>query len=74
MLSQINVKVIDQGIGIEPENLKRIFSPFHKSATRSQILGNGVGLSICKKICEQFGGHISVESLKDVGSTFTFTM
>ena len=37
-------------------------------------MGNGVGLSICRKICQQFGGSISVESEKDKGSTFTFTM
>ena len=74
MEPKIKVKVIDQGIGIEPGHLTRIFKPFHMSPTRGQILGNGVGLSICKQICEQFGGGISVESEKDIGSTFTFTM
>ena len=71
---QMQVKIIDQGIGIEKEHLATIFTPFQKSLSRGSILGNGVGLSICKQICEQLGGSISVKSEVNVGSTFTFTM
>ena len=58
---------------MSPEKAAEIFKPFSTYAT-SNIRGNGVGLSICKKICEQMDGKIIVKSKKNEGSTFTFTM
>ena len=49
-----------------------IFKPFNQQNT--EVRGNGVGLSICKKICEQLGGSIEVDSEVGKGSTFTYSM
>ncbi len=68
---QITLRVIDQGIGIPPEDLKRLFEPFHRAANVTAISGTGLGLSITKQAIELHGGAISVESQLGIGTTFT---
>ena len=54
--------------------IDRIFTPFGGVNHRGEVLGNGVGLSICKQICEQLDGSIKVESTVGAGSMFRFSM
>jgi len=68
--------VEDQGRGIAPEKLEKIFDKFHQgdaSDTRSRG-GTGLGLALCRSIIEQHSGRIWVESTPDKGSRFLFTL
>ncbi|HEX2025911.1 MAG TPA: ATP-binding protein [Actinomycetota bacterium] len=72
----LRIAVSDQGIGIEPEDLARIFQDFRQvdaSDTR-QFGGLGLGLAFVKRVAEAHGGGVSAESEPARGSTFTFTV
>lgn len=66
--------VSDNGIGIKEEFYDKVFVLFKKLHTRAQYEGTGLGLAICKKIVEQHGGEIWLESKIDIGSDFHFTL
>jgi PAS domain S-box-containing protein len=68
--------VTDTGIGIDGDDLDRLFTPFHQidSGLSRKYEGTGLGLSICKRLVELMGGGIRVESSPGQGSTFAFTL
>jgi len=71
---KIAVSVIDTGIGIRPEEMKKLFSPFDRldmSKTRN-IEGTGLGLSISRELVQLMGSELAVESEYGKGSTFFF--
>ena len=66
--------VEDNGIGISPEYHHRVFKIFKRLHTQREFSGTGVGLALCRKIVEQHGGKIWIESQLGHSSTFFFTM
>jgi signal transduction histidine kinase len=64
----VQLAVTDEGSGIAPEDLGRIFEPFYTTKGRGR--GTGLGLSICRELVRTLGGKITVESVPGRGSTF----
>lgn len=74
--SEVRVAIADQGMGMDAQDLKKIFDRFYRSkrAEESGISGTGIGLSIVHEIIKQHGGRIDVESQVGQGSTFTVSL
>ena len=70
------ISVADQGIGIAPEHLNRLFEKYFrvKAGQSRGVAGSGLGLPIARAIVEAHGGRIWAESRVGQGSTFTFTL
>ncbi len=73
----LQVDVIDAGVGISPEDLPHIFETFYRAKKTKAIKGTGLGLTIARRIVEEHGGRIWVESPNTEnqrGSKFSFTL
>jgi two-component system, NtrC family, sensor kinase len=69
---RVSITMIDDGCGIPPEDIKRVFEPFF--STRTQKGGTGLGLSITYGLLQELGGTITVESQVGKGTRFTITL
>lgn len=70
------ISVTDTGIGIKPEELATILTPFQQgqSATQAQIPGTGIGLPLTKQLVELHGGTLEMESVPDQGTCVRFSL
>jgi signal transduction histidine kinase len=67
-------EVKDEGIGIPPEDLERLFESFHRAKNVGDIPGTGLGLAIVHKSVQLHGGQITVKSEVGVGTTFRVSL
>lgn len=76
MSSEIEVKIVDQGIGIPEDEIPQLFDRFFRAsnAAKNHIPGTGLGLSIANRIVELHKGRISVSSTPNIGSVFTVNL
>ena len=70
---KLKIEIIDSGVGIKKENLGKLFMEFGKldEHSKENSQGTGLGLSICKRMIEQMGGQVMVDSEEKIGTTFT---
>ncbi len=68
--NQAFVSVTDQGIGIDPEDMDKLFSRFFRAKSATGIAGTGIGLNLVKRLIDSHGGEITVDSAIGRGSTF----
>jgi signal transduction histidine kinase len=71
--SNIVIKISDQGVGIMPDDLHKIFESFYRGANVKEFNGNGIGLYVTGKIISLFNGKIAVDSVPGSGTTVTIT-
>ena len=71
---QWEIRVQDNGIGIEPQYASQVFGLFKRLHAHDKYAGTGIGLAICQKIVERYGGRIWVEAGNGPGSMFCFTL
>ena len=68
------ISVADNGIGICPAYATQIFGIFKRLHSSDQYSGTGIGLAICQRLVERYGGKIWVDSSEGAGATFRFTV
>lgn len=68
------VAVSDNGVGVPEEEREALFLPFHRGVAAANRGGNGLGLSICRRIVEYHGGRIWFDPTPGGGATFRFTL
>jgi signal transduction histidine kinase len=73
---QFSIAVTDTGIGIDADEIERVFEKFYRSkdTQASQVKGSGLGLAISREVARLHGGDITVDSEYGKGSTFTFVL
>ncbi|MCX6306396.1 MAG: PAS domain S-box protein [Bacteroidetes bacterium] len=70
-LPMVRISIIDNGLGIKPEDIEKLFHPFERiGAEKTGTEGTGLGLTLVKELMEAMGGHTGVESIPGEGSTF----
>ncbi len=73
---RLQIDITDTGIGIDPDNIDKLFKPFTQAdnSTTRQFGGTGLGLTISRRLAELLGGEITVTSVPGEGSTFSLTV
>jgi signal transduction histidine kinase/CheY-like chemotaxis protein/HPt (histidine-containing phosphotransfer) domain-containing protein len=72
--TMLNIRVSDTGVGMNSEQIDRLFDEFTRFGDNRTIAGTGLGMSITKRLVDMMQGEIKVESTPDKGSVFTVTL
>ena len=72
--NECQITVRDNGIGFDEKHAERIFGIFQRLHGREEYAGTGVGLAICRKICDRHRGTIVAHSVPDSGAAFVITL
>ena len=70
----IRIRVRDNGLGIDEDDIPKLFSRYFRARTSSGIPGTGIGLNLVRRIVDKHGGSVGVASVRDEGSTFELTL
>ena len=70
----VKISIIDQGRGIAPDKMAKVFDPYFSTKDKSSERGTGLGLAFCKSIIDRHNGHIKVESTEGEGTAFHIYM
>lgn len=73
-VESVRISFKDNGIGIDPAFAERIFNTFERLHSKDQFEGNGIGLSLCRKIVKRHNGSILVQEEKENGAEFIVTL
>ena len=68
------IRVADNGVGFDEQYLDRIFAPFQRLHGRGKYEGSGIGLPLCRRICERHFGSITTKSEPNAGTEFEITL
>lgn len=69
-ISYYKIQFTDNGIGLKPENIEKIFSIFQRLHGKSEFAGTGIGLAMCRKIVQNHNGEINAEGSSESGAVF----
>jgi signal transduction histidine kinase len=70
----LEIKIKDNGIGLEPVFAEKIFNAFERLHSKDEFEGNGLGLALCRKIAKRHNGAIRATGEKNNGAEFTVTL
>jgi heavy metal sensor kinase len=70
----LRLSVTDQGRGIDPADLEKIFEPFFRGERTQDIPGTGIGLALVRTVIRHHGGTVTIESVPDAATTLTITL
>jgi len=70
----VRVTVADTGIGMDEETMAHMFEKFYQGDPSRRLSGNGLGLSLVRRICDMIGGSLSYESAVGKGTSFTISL
>lgn len=68
------IVVEDNGVGFDANEIEQIFKPFRRLHQHRHIPGNGIGLSLCRAICDRHGWELTAEGEPEQGARFAISM
>jgi signal transduction histidine kinase len=71
---EIEVRVADRGVGVPPNEVASLFTPFYRTSRTRHVHGTGLGLYISRRLAQRHGGRLWLEETSELGSTFVLAL